>query len=165
MPAGRRWRLGRDDVEICDWSRCESCDAAGPRGFPVGLLRDEPVIRRLRDVLLDFTWPVDRLTDRQVVDLTSHLLASGRLHVCRKVEEKRETGGGPTQAAEPAEPVYVPRRQTVSSPAPRVEDAPTLSDSLDGAAQSRVLLEAAEFGLPFCEECQRAFAAARGRAN
>ncbi len=167
MPAGRRWRLGREELEICDWSRCSRCEASGRRSVPIGLLREEPIVRRLRDVLLEFTWPVDRLTDHQVVEHVARLLGSGRLHVCRNPREKREYAGGSAQEAESVAAVYspAPRRQAFSAPAARLEDAPTLSDSLDGPAQARVLQEAAESGVPFCEECQRAFAAVRGRAN
>jgi hypothetical protein len=167
MPAGKRWTLGREELEICDWSRCSRCEATGRRSLPISVLREAPVVRRLRDVLLEFTWPVDRLTDHQVVDHISRLLAGGRLHVCRKPREKREYAGGAAQEAESVAAVYspAPRRQAFSAPGARLEDAPTLSGSLDGPAPARVLHEAAEFGVPFCEECQRAFAAARGGAN
>ncbi len=158
----------RGEFDIREWSRCQRCESTGPPGCTLSLLRDNSVIRQLRYVLLDFTWPVDRLTNRQVVDLASHLLASGRLHICRTAKQRRETGGGSPPAAERSEPVYVPvapRRQVASSPAPKVEDVLVFSDSLAAAAQARVLLEAAEFGIPFCEECQRELAAARGESS
>ena len=116
------------------------------------------------------------MSDAEVVDRLGSLIASGRLLICgallakTAVISKVARKGAPPPAAPPARP-QPPRPQSQPTSQPRFSDpgaaAPdpndTFGSSLEVADMVAVLVQAAELGVPFCEECARA-AAARAAA-
>jgi hypothetical protein len=64
----------------------------------------------------------------------------------------------------PPAPARAPASPRGIAPAKAPDDPATFSDRADAAAQAAVLRGAAASGLPFCEECARAAAAAREAA-
>ncbi|MCZ8177278.1 MAG: hypothetical protein O9343_19065 [Burkholderiaceae bacterium] len=61
----------------------------------------------------------------------------------------------PTPAA-PAPPSSAGASQPAAAPPPPAEAPGTLSASRDAAALAQALIDAAQSGVPFCEECERA---------
>jgi hypothetical protein len=100
---------------------------------------------------------VNVLSDAAVVDLLVRLTDHGRLRLLSVVK----------QEVPPGVPVEVPRPAAATPPpsssAPRrseVEVVPSFSGDLDAGALVAGLLQAAQDGTPFCEECARAARAA-----
>lgn len=94
-----------------------------------------------------------RLTDFQAMERLALLLHSRRIVVIAR--EFRTGGGTPSAAAAPA-PAFplserAPKTPSSTYQAP-VNDPPTFSPDVDGAAQANALVAAAADGKPFCPE-------------
>ncbi len=98
-------------------------------------------------------WPdLSRLSDDWVLEQAALLLVSGELMVGFQWHEPMELPQGEAQQASgPSAPPPAAERQ-------QEEDPPTFG-AVDGAAPARALRNAAQDGVPFCEECERARAA------
>jgi hypothetical protein len=135
-------------------------DAARAKQFLAGFKADPVAMAGLRRLLAERDWlhTPARMSDDDVLKAVAALLSRGEL--VAGVEWK------PRVAA----PVQPGAASAAASPAPSREPAAdepepnTFEASHDGAAQAAALIAAAETGVPFCEECERA-ARARGRAQ
>lgn len=99
---------------------------------------------------------LSRLDEHQVAALVTPALVSDRLRLGGPAQAPTLLAQGTKpQAAAPA-PAPAAARAPAAAPAP----APAAAPELDVAAMVQVLLDAARDGVPFCEECARAAAAA-----
>jgi hypothetical protein len=122
--------------------------------------KSDPVaMESFRRLLLDRYLPVDasRMSEDELLKHLASMLATGELLVAL---DRRDIGIG-----DPGEKPQAPAPQP-SDPAPSKkveEEANTFGPDHDAAAQADALRAAAEAGVPFCEECARAAAAAGSR--
>jgi hypothetical protein len=106
--------------------------------------------------------PLSRWREEDIIEQVAHLLKSDRWHVCEPVMPVY-------QITVSQEPVFmpVPRRgpaPSSSPPPPRdIPDEPTLAGNADQNAIAAVLTQAAQDGVPFCEECAKLAAAGKSR--
>ena len=130
-------------------------------------------LRHLVDALGDANF-LHLSSDTEVIERIGAMIAAGRLRVCGMVRAKRavnkiRTVAPPAPAPPPAGPAPRPKSQPTSQPggfasgATTPDPDDTFGDSLEVANMVAVLVEAAQLGVPFCEECARA-AAARAAA-
>ena len=90
-----------------------------------------------------------RWTPDQILSHLARQLATGRLLVERRWRHM------PSAPSTKLSRVVVPRKtKTSDSPAPA--DPPTFPPQHDPGSQAETLADAAEDGVPFCEECERA---------
>jgi hypothetical protein len=107
---------------------------------------------------------IQPLSDNEILNHISWELSRGRWKARQrpKLWEIGATGpsvaGANQTAAFPLSPRPAP--QPVSSPRP---DPPVFPDDIDAAAIASGLQAAAAMGAPFCEECEKAAAAAAGK--
>ena len=162
--------------EIHPWHGCKATDeslAFSHRSVALFWLRqfrtDAIVMANFRSVISEYSRvgsPLWRKTDEQVLDDLSWLLSEGVLHVHRVPPPltawQTGTETAPTEIAPAARPT--PSQSSAAPVARVVEDADTFSSQLDAAAMAAVLSDAAASGVPFCEECAKAAAAARQAA-
>ena len=122
----------------------DDADAALARGYALGLA--------------DGT-ELSRLDDAQLKDHLCPALTTGRLAVTRgtPVVLRALTQSVPPAAA-PATEAPASRPRTAPAPAPTPAADTTFEPNLDVAAQVSALKQAAQDGVPFCEECARAAA-------
>lgn len=136
-----------DPVEARQWldrQLVDDADAASARGCALGLA--------------DGT-ELSRLDDAQLKDLLSPALMSGRLTsvlgtpvVLRGLTQS----AAPAAAPPPAAAASSPRAAPAPAPAPAADT--TFEPGLDVVAQVAALKQAAQDGVPFCEECAKAAA-------
>jgi hypothetical protein len=120
--------------------------------------KDPFAIITMRRVLVEagLSLPLNRLRDEDVVKQVAHLVESGRWHICEPMVKVYTVKTLPPTAFAP-----VPRRAPKSSE-PAVSEVPennTLAGSADQDAIAAALTQAAESGVPFCEECAKLAAA------
>ncbi len=116
----------------------------------------------MRRVLVEtgLSLPLNRMRDEDVVKQIAHLVESGRWHICEPVVKVYTVKTLPESAFAP-----VPRRGPKSSEPPAVSEVPennTLAGSADQDGIVAALTQAAESGVPFCEECAKMAAARAG---
>lgn len=161
------------------WHRCEALSALTT--FPdrhaafcwLKQFRSDPVSMAILHSVVAEGGPggsvSSRYGDDQVLEDLSWLLSRGVLHAHRVPPPRtawriaEEEADSAEAAAFPSRPV-TPQAGAVSSPAKAVEELDTFSSQTDAAATAAVLRSAAADGLPFCEECAKAAAAARKAA-
>jgi hypothetical protein len=124
--------------------------------------KDPFAMTTMRRVLLEagFSLPLNRMRAEDVIAQVAHLLNRGTWHICEPVMRVY-----PVQASQ--EPAFapVPRRVPRPSQPPAATEAPensTLAGNADQNAIAAVLKQAAEDGVPFCEECAKMAAAKAG---
>lgn len=168
-PASSQW-------EFHAWHECQAEDDPrlhADRHATLLWLRqfrqDPTAMAGLRSVLhahSPFTLPLGHSSDEQVFAALSRLLSSGVLHVHRVAPPATNFPGAGRETA-PAEAAPAARRPAQSSTAATspaaAEEANTFSSATDAAATAAVLRSASESGVPFCEECAKAAAAAAAR--
>ena len=100
---------------------------------------------------------LSRLDDHQLVDHLAASVATGRLRSAGARPKLRRLvlAAAPAPAPAPPPPAAARRAAPVAPPA-AVEG--TFGSELDVAAMVAVLVQAAQDGVPFCEECTRAAA-------
>ncbi len=104
---------------------------------------------------------LSRCDDHQLVELLGAAVAQGRLAtgpVAAPQLLRLPTASPPVAAPPPPPPAAAPRA-AAAAPASAAET--TFGAELDVAAMVAVLVQAAQDGVPFCEECARAAAARR----
>jgi hypothetical protein len=135
-------------------------DVESARLWLAHTIGDDAVLAALRVttlVLADGT-ELSRLDEHQLVDHLAAAVANGRLRAAgSRPALRRLVAAAPAPA--PAPPAAAPARRAapVAPPAP-VET--TFGSELDVAAMVAVLVQAAQDGVPFCEECAQAAAEA-----
>ena len=123
--------------------------------------RNDPIaIAQLRGLLYRHNLGADLclLTPDEALSEMATLLYWGRVVVTEHVRTQLGVFNQDTQAA----PAPASDSKAAPSPSPAAgpeDDAPTLPDN-DGAKQAAALRDAAKSGVPFCEECAKAAAAA-----
>jgi hypothetical protein len=121
-------------------------------------------VRRLQSLLsgLGLDHVIHELPEQWIERLAPHL-ACGRVGVIQLVPHS--PAGPSTEGRQaPAQTTPPPPRKDATPPPVEQPDAPTFADP-DEDAQVQTLVEAAQTGVPFCEACARAAAAARSHAN
>lgn len=170
-PVSSRW-------DFHAWHQCEAkSETWTPAGRHTALVwlrqfKGDPAsmsgLRSMVHALHPATLPPGFSNDEQVLEALSGLLSSGVLHV-HSVPPPVTGYRDPAYVAAPAQAAPATRRpapsQSSSSTAPvrAAEEADTFSSATDAAATAAVLRSAAESGVPFCEECAKAAAAAAAR--
>ena len=156
-------RLRQDTV--CRWHECRGCEHVdNEEGIDAALraLRERKLDLAAMDDLRRVAQHYDderllvRATDDEVCVRVAVLIASGRLRLCgAQPQVYRDEGVQLVKA--PPQPK--PARRWVEPPPPAPpapsEDA-TFSPNLDAMAMAKVLRDAAQAGMPFCEECEKA---------
>ena len=142
-----------------------------PRGKPLAHAPgDDTEMGPLRSTALQSADGTDwsRVDDHQVVEHLAHAVVAGRLPGSGQPTSApmlRLVASAAAPAASPPPPAPSPAAAAPgpgSVPAPMVET--TFAFDLDVAAMVAVLTQAAQDGVPFCEECARAAAAQRQAA-
>jgi hypothetical protein len=135
--------------------------------------RDGRVMSELRQLLADSRDnTLRRPTDRQVIEDVARRLSSGELLVCAEsshpfhldVTEVKVAAPLPASKEALDELMQSPPPKAPAPPPPAPAPAPiepTLPPNADETRIADALKEAAQKGTPFCEECQKAPAAAR----
>jgi hypothetical protein len=96
------------------------------------------------------------MRDDEVIEQFTRLLHSGRWRLCQQIAT-RSWAPAPGVDRTEAEPQReIPRRQPVAPPpVVNVPESTTFPPQHDQAAQANTLIEAANDGVPFCEECEK----------
>jgi hypothetical protein len=149
LPDASAWAAGSDDV-------------AGARQWLARAVGDDTSMAWLRQralALADGT-ELSRIDDHQLVDHVAAAVAAGRLRTSGAAPRLQRLvpaeAPAPTPSPSPAPRPSTPRAAPVAAPA-AVET--TFGSDLEVAAMVAVLVQAAQDGTPFCEECAKAAAA------
>jgi hypothetical protein len=136
-------------------------DVESARLWLAHAIGDDAVLAALRMTTLGLAdgTELSRLDEHQLVDHLAAAVAAGRLRTTGARPELRRLVIAAAPAPAPAPPPAAPARRAapVAPPAP-VET--TFGSELDVAAMVAVLVQAAQDGVPFCEECAQAAAEA-----
>jgi hypothetical protein len=116
------------------------------------LKTDAAAMAGVRRLLAAEDWrfqPSWRMSDREVLGAVSRLMSAGELLACfeRKARFSAPEGGAGASPAPAAAPAQPQRQQQ--------PEAASFGADHDGAAQAGALIDAAQAGTPFCEECSR----------
>ena len=152
---------------LCHWSQCIGCeslvrvgDTTAAQQWVGRLIGDEVAMARLRQVALAAGAEAtpQRCDDQALAERIAAGITAGSLRVCGPAKALALYGlaaARPPAAASPAPSRAAPRAAPVAAPPP-VET--TFGSDLDVAAMAAVLVQAAQDGVPFCEECAKAAA-------
>ena len=151
---------------LCAWSQCTGCNSPVRAGDPTAarlcvgrLAGDEPGLARLRLLAMAIGAEASpaRADDQALLDQIAAGITAGSVRVCGAVSTLRLYGlvATPARASAPAAPPAAPPR-AASAMAAAAET--TFGPDLDVAAMVAVLVQAAQQGVPFCEECAKAAA-------
>jgi hypothetical protein len=136
-------------------------DVASARLWLAHAVGDDATLaaQRLAALALVDGTELSRLDDHQLIDHLAAAVAHGRLRTAgaRPALRRLVVAAAPAPAPAPPPPAAAPRAAPVAPP-PAVES--TFGSELDVAAMVAVLVQAAQDGVPFCEECARAAAEA-----
>jgi len=137
-------------------------DWVAARRWAEAAVHDELQCGRLRALMHELAPGVEllRASDHQLADLLASALVSGRIRwdtrgARRPLLALAPPPGAP--AAAPPPPASASRSAPAAAPPPAPDS--TFDDELDAAAMAAVLQQAAQDGVPFCEECAKAAAA------
>jgi hypothetical protein len=98
---------------------------------------------------------VHGMTDDEVLDETALQFSWGQLHICRRKLDLIPITLTAARGVAPAFPLAPAARKSSNAPA-RVEDPPIFPSDIDAEAIAGAQREAAQLGIPFCEECVKA---------
>lgn len=147
-----------EDIEILQWYDCKQCTKHSY--FPGRLSAlfflqrfktDEMAMASLRRLIggTRYGMGLPISTDDEVLDRVAQRLMLGELHMTRTPLVYR-TGAGTGEEPKPKAPRPPPRRATAGPPP--LPEEPVFLPGADLAAIAQVQQEAANQGLPFCEE-------------
>lgn len=114
---------------------------------------------RLRAAALGDGADLSRVDDHAVATAIAQALDRGRLTLAGAPPRLLPLAPAAAPAPPPPAPAPSPRRAAPAAPA--AAPATTFGAELDVAAMVRVLVQAAQDGVPFCEECAKAAAQRR----
>ena len=156
---------------LCTWSQCSGCDslvrpgdATAAQQWVGRFVGDDVMMARLRQLALTAGAEVSpqMCDDHAVADRITAGITAGAMRVCGPAKALTLYGltavRAPAAAPAPPAPSSAPPRATPVEAPPPVET--TFASDLDVAAMVAVLVQAAQDGVPFCEECARAAAEA-----
>lgn len=152
---------------LCTWRQCSACISPVPPGDPVSarqwvgrFIGDDVMMARLRQMAFDAgaeSSPA-MCDDQSLADRITAGITAGSMRVCGPAQALTLLG---LVAARP--PVAAPARAAAPPRAAPVAPPPvaqtTFGPDLAVAAMVAVLVQAAQDGVPFCEECAKAAAA------
>ena len=153
---------------LCAWSRCTGCTSPVRAGDPTAarqwvgrFIGDDVMMSRLRLLVLAAgaeTAPA-MCDDQAVADRITAGISAGSIRVCGPAQALALPGLAAVRApvAALARAAAPPRAAPVAPPS-AVQT--TFGSDLEVAAMVAVLVQAAQDGVPFCEECAKAAAAA-----
>ncbi len=154
---------------LCHWSQCSGCDslvragdATAAQQWAGRFMGDEVAMARLRQLALSAGAEAapHRCGDHALAEHIAAGITAGSLRVCGPAKALTLYGLAAVRApaaapAPPASSSSTPRAAPVAAPPPFET---TFGSDLDVAAMVAVLREAAQAGVPFCEECAKAAA-------
>jgi hypothetical protein len=119
--------------------------------------RDAAVMSAMRALLTSERrpWPLDRMTDEDVIDQIAGLLLLCRLHLHVQMATQVAVGIAPKGSAKSGgdDTFAAPLRAPVPTRTqPTEAEAPIFSSGVDPVAQAAVLTAAAQSGQPFCPQ-------------
>lgn len=158
---------------LCIWHECAGCvsplrtgDPLAARQWLAGRRSDGAGLQALRAdaSCVDEGEDLSRLDDHALLDLLAAQISAGVMRVCGQRSETTLYRLVLTQAAAPPpapapSPAPTPARGSAAPPPLAAVDS-TFPASLDVAAMVATLRQAAQEGVPFCEECAKADAEA-----
>ncbi len=150
---------------LCAWSQCTGCNSPVRAGDPTAarqwvsrFVGDDPGMARLRLLAISIGAEASpaRADDQALLDQIAAGIAAGSVRVCGAASTLRLYGlvASPARASAAPAPAAPPR--AVSAVAAAAET--TFGPDLAVAAMVAVLVQAAQQGVPFCEECVKAAA-------
>ena len=133
-------------------------DRASAAHLAEGWCRDADLVR---DQLLHMHWQMSgggRVDAAQLKAWICRAFARGELVILAGVPPvaAKPSGGGGAAAAEPAPAPPPPRKPTAPAPPPLPEGPALPAALVDQKEQAQALIQAAQSGVPFCEECEKA---------
>ncbi len=151
---------------LCTWPQCSGCespvragDATAARQWAVQWVGDAVVMARLRQLALAAGAEATPLMcdDHALAERITAGITAGSMRVCGPAQALRLYGLATVSAATPAASAAAaaPRAAPVAPPPPAET---TFGPDLDVATMVAVLVQAAQDGVPFCEECAKAAA-------
>jgi hypothetical protein len=153
-------------LSVCAWHQCTTPDHCAQPGYR-GLTRqadlqhfkgDSVAMGRLRELVRqpELGLQVSLMSDDQVIEQFTRLLDLGRWRLCQQIATQAWAPAPGVDRIEAEPQREIPRRQ---APAPRpvvnVPESTLFPPQHDQAAQANTLIEAANDGVPFCEECEK----------
>lgn len=153
---------------LCTWSQCSGCeslvrpeDATAARQWVGRFIGDEVMMARLRQLALAAGAEASpqMCDDHALADRIAAGIAAGLMRVCGPAKALTLYGLAvlaPAAAPAPPAPSPPPPRVAPVAAPPPVET--TFGPDLDVAAMVTVLVQAAQDGVPFCEQCAKAAA-------
>jgi hypothetical protein len=95
------------------------------------------------------------LRDQDVIEQASHLLTSGRWHVCETIMPLYPITASAVKEVDTPSATRAPRQADPFVPGPEIPDQATLLANADQDGIAGALKDAARLGVPVCEECTR----------
>lgn len=151
-------------INLRPWFRLSGSDTGIGRRDPVEArqwldrqLIDDADASRLRWYALGLHEGTDwwRLDDVQVKEQLAAALDEGRLRTGQGAKMLLRPLAQLQPAPLPAAPAPASSPRSAPAPAPAASAETTFAPDLDVAVQVAVLVQAAQDGVPFCEECER----------
>ena len=159
--------LGLDGWYLCRWLDPADAEASEFHGDEASALRlvcqfrdDSLALNRVRGEIPRTA--AEPLSDDELLRYVSWELASGRWKARKRTKLWLAGISEPDSAAPPAAFPLAAKSSGPRQAAPP-PDPPVFPDDIDAPAIAKVLTNAAVLGVPFCEECAKAAAAAAGR--
>ena len=150
----RRISFGGTTWDVGWWSDAvEFSDRHGALLFLLSFKSDTQLMWELRHLLAERNreYALSRVSDQQVLEEIASLLASRQLWL-RKYHAAGGGSAAQDAAAEPAPQPLPPLPRQPAQPPELPPDEPIFIPNIDAAAIAAVQREAAQFGVPFCEE-------------
>ncbi len=145
---------------LCHWAervgrelRVPTGDFSSARRWVAGLLADGAQVHALRARIAALPGiALANSNDHQLAEQLVHAIVFGHLRVCATGAPRKlmRLASQPAPAAAAASTAPATRR-SAAAPASAASEP-----EIDAVAMAQVLREAAETGVPFCEECERA---------
>ncbi len=164
----RRINSGLKPVWVCKGNRSAKCDACARHRHggqdslrDLSLLKTDPTaMMNIRELVRgsDDGRRINRMSNNDIIERFEHLLRFNYWRICAPelIEPPAPivvAGNDVAPRQELAPPT--PRRAPPPPPPPVRPDSPTFPPRHDAAAQAGALVEAAQSGVPFCEECEK----------
>ncbi len=152
----RSWQLHR--AHECHGRRLDGVNSrSSARHWLATFMRDPVAMAMLRKALLvdGLSLHLANLRDQDVIEQASHLLTSGRWHVCEPIIQLFPVTASTLESVDTRPVIRAPRQAAPFIPGPEIPDQATLLGNADQDAIAGALKDAARNGIPVCEECTR----------
>lgn len=131
-------------------------DALHARAYAAALCgRPENAAALRRLASRELSAPLARMEDAALVDLLGRWLHEGKLRLTMDPARDVVLTSVHDEIEAPPPPSWRPTVKEVSEPPPPPPEEPTFALEIDAPRIAAGLTQAAEYGIPFCEECAR----------